>query len=320
MKEGYGIHMKRLMIFLLCLTLLAFIFAGCASSSYPNKDRDYAQEAPGNVAPPLDSKGEPREDYTEIPQSATVQRKVVKNASLGLEAANVSDTYAAILHYVEGVGGYEFSRSQQVREDTTTIYAVIKVKPEQLDAVIDHIGTLCQIIKTQTSSSDITADYYDAKTRLATMERSLTTYYNFLESAKNIEESLLVQQQINELTVRIESLKGQISLWDSLLAESTLEITLRQLTDPVQTRREISWSTLSFDDMGYLIKTGLSWLLNAIAVVLQWLAIILVILSPLLIIAAIVLILIFRRRRRKKILSEKSRHAQQADPGQDREN
>ncbi len=123
-----------------------------------------------------------------------------------------------------------------------------------------------------------------------------------MESAKNIEESLLVQQQINELTVRIESLKGQISLWDSLLAESTLEKESHcdDLTDPVQTRREISWSTLSFDDMGYLIKTGLSWLLNAIAVVLQWLAIILVILSPLLIIAAIVLILIFRRRRRKK--------------------
>ncbi|MGI6333770.1 MAG: DUF4349 domain-containing protein [Saccharofermentanales bacterium] len=312
--------MKRLMIFLLCLTLSALIFAGCASSSYPIKDGSNAQ-APSNVAPPLDSKGSPREDFTETPAGAlAIQRKVVKNASLTLEAVNVSDAYAAILRYVEDLGGYEFSRSQQVREDITTIYAVIKINPEQLDTVISHIGTLCRIVNTQTSSNDITADYYDAKTRLATMEKALATYYNFLESAENIEESLLVQQQINELTVKIESLKGQINMWDSILAESTLDITLRQLSDPVQTRREISWSTLSFDDMGYLIKTGLNWLLNTVAVVLQWLAIILAILSPLLIVAAIVLVLIFRRRRRKRILLEKSQQTHPADPNQGREN
>ena len=293
--------MKRFILVLSCTLLAITTLAGCAASSrnfdsMPSTTTTYNEQESGGSQ-----------------NTPAISRKILKNVNLSLEAKNVEEAYNDILAYAVGLGGYEFSRTQQVSGDITTVSAKIKIKPEHLDDFIAHIGSVSYIVNNQTSSEDITSDYYDARTRLDTMEKSLETYYDFLDSAKNIDESLKVQTQINDLTLRIESLKGQLNLWDSLLAESTVSIYLRQLSDPMQARREINWSTLTFDDMGYLMKSGLAALLNTVVVVLQWIAIILVVLSPLLIIGLIVLILVRKRIRRKRDELEKLKRSHQAD-------
>lgn len=304
--------MKRLLFLVSAAILVLALISGCAASSTTAD-----QGSPGTQSTTTyasnDGAGEPTGD---LPAAV---RKVIKNVELYLEAKDVQMAYDSILAYAEQHGGYEFNRSQQTSGDVVTINAQIKIDPDQLNDLIDYIGSVCQLNEQRTSSEDITSDYYDAKTRLATMEKALLTYYTFLEDAKTIDESLKVQNQINDLTLQIESLKGQISLWDNLLAESTVTIYLRQTTDPVQVKREINWSTLSFDDMGYLMQSGLTWLLNIIVVVLQWAAIIIVITSPLWIIALLVIWLVRRRRRRQlaaKAASEQTQSPEQANPGE----
>lgn len=300
--------MKRLIITLFCILLTLSAAAGC--SAYAPKE--------GSM-PTTTATFDDRESGA-APDLPAIQRKVLKNISLSLEAQNVAETYEQILAFAEERGGYEFSRSQQLADDKITITARIKIRPDALDDFIAYIGSLCRIILNQTTSEDITADYYDARTRLATMERALETYFGFLDSARTIEDSLRVQAQINDLTLRIESLKGQIRLWDSLLAESTVYIELRQISDPMTARREINWSTLSLDDMGYLMKAGLATLLNGLIVVLQWILIVLVVLSPFIVIALIVIILVRRKRRiRQKQLKERER-ALRADSAKDEKN
>lgn len=288
--------MKKFLIFL-SLILAAAVLASCAaaSTSYDNSYQEpqytttyasYDKSSSGNYS---GSSAKP----------ADFQRKVIKNVTISLEAEDAKAAYDQIMTFAAGLGGYEFSRSQQASGESLVINARIKIAPEHLDALLDYIGSVGTIESEQTESSDITADYYDARTRLATMEKALLRYYDFLEQAKNIDESLKVQNEINQLTTQIESLKGQLALWDNLLAESTVTIYLRQITDPVKTKRDINWSTLTFDDMGYLIKAGLTGLLNAIVVVLQWVAIVLVVTSPVWIIALIVIFIIVRRKRKK---------------------
>ena len=65
----------------------------------------------------------------------------------------------------------------------------------------------------------------------------------------------------------------------------------------MQIRREINWNTLSFDDMGYLIKRGFFSVTNAIVSLLQWLVVILVGYSPLWIILGAGIILWWRLRK-----------------------
>jgi len=310
---------KNLVLLLSVLTALA-ILAGCASGSAVSRDSgnqtmettaaampaaDYASEqAKGGFAPAGSG------NSGSEPGSGTVtgfERKIVRNASIGLEVVDVAAAYDQILAYAQARQGYETMRNEQKSEDWLVLYATIKIKPEELDGLIDYASTLGNALRTEISTDDITTNYYDTQTRLKTMEKSLERYTEFLDRAETIEEVLQVQSYINQLTVEIESMKGMLRVWDSMLAESTVNFEIRQIDDPVQIKKEITWSALSWADMAYLMRSGLTRISNGFVTVLQWFLIVVVAASPLLVIGLIVL-WIWRRRRHKKGHAPKPPH------------
>ena len=218
-----------------------------------------------------------------------------------LEAVDVVATYDVLLAYAQQMGGYELNRSQTKNNSGyLSIDAKIRIKPEHLDSFLDYAATQAEVINSFTESDDITDSYYDTQTRLKTMELSLENYYKYLDQASTIDESLQVQNQINQLTVEIESLKGKLSLWDSLLAESLVSIRLRQANDPVKMKKEINWAALTFADMGYLMKSGLMQVVNVLVGIVQWLAIVLVAAAPIWIVGLIIMLLVRRKIRKNR--------------------
>jgi len=231
---------------------------------------------------------------------AALATKIIRNASLDIEADDVVKAYDALLQHAAQNGGYEASRKVTTSGTYTVLEAKIKIKPEHLDDLLTFAGTTGKIINVQTSSQDITESYYDTQTRLATMESMLKKYNEFLTNAKTVQEALSVQSEINRLTTEIESLKGKLRYYDSMVAESTVTILIRQTNDPVKIKKEITWNALTWDDMVYLMQRGLMAVVNTLTGVLQWLSIALVAASPLIVIAIIVLIVLIRRRRRAR--------------------
>ncbi len=307
--------MKKITIVLIVLSLLFLIFAGagCAGSSSGNKQYD-KETASTTAAGSKNDSGAPNPTGG----AAAAERKMIRNSALDLEAKDVVAAYEALLAYAEQYGGYEVYRNQQRSSGYLSIDAQIKIKPEHLDAFIAYAATQADVINTSITSEDITESYYDAQTRLKTMEEALETYYTFLKNAKTIEESLAVQNQINQLTLEIESLKGKIKLWDSLLAESVVTIRLRQIDDPVKIKKEINWSALTFEDMAYLMKSGLAGVVNVLVGIFQWLAIVLVAAAPVWIIAIVVIIIVRRRikkrRQKKAVQPQAPPHDQSQNP------
>lgn len=229
-----------------------------------------------------------------------VQRKIIKNGYLNLEATDVEEAYTKILNYAIKNKGYEFKRGTSKNGKYSVITAQIKISPEGLDLLMNYAGDQAEVINSKVSSDDISANYYDSQTRLTTSKNSLVKYYEFLQQSKNIDETLRIQTEINRITMEIESLEGQIKMWDALISESTLDITINEKGDPLKIKQEIKWNALSFSHMGTLIKRGFVGTINILASILQWLAIILLTISPLLVIVVIVLIIKIRIKRAKK--------------------
>jgi hypothetical protein len=290
--------MKRSLLFTLSLLLLLAMAAGCAASATTgagtNNQATYATTTAGEYG------GDKNPGGLTPGSSDQVVRKVIRNASLDLEVKDVPAAYNQLLAFATQHGGYEVSRLQSRSGGYILVDAQIKIEPGKLDAFLEYAATLGDVINTQTTTSDITEDYFDAQTRLATMERTLATYYDFLDNAANIDDSLKVQSRIDSLTIEIESLKGQLKLWDSLLAESVITLRLRQVEDPVKIKKEISWSTLSFDDMLYLMRSGLTGVLNFLVNAVQWLAVALVVTLPFWLVGLIILIVVSRRKRAQR--------------------
>lgn len=273
------------------ILLLSIVFASCSANSTGNDA--YAPAHTTTVAYSEESGS----GGSKNPENS--ERKIIRNASLSLEADDVAASYNQLLTYAEERGGYETARNQQQSSGYLSIEARIKINPEYLDEFIAYAEEITKIIQTRITTEDITEGYFDAQTRLQTMEKSLERYYEYLDQARNIEESLSVQTQIDQMTVEIESLKGKLKLWDSMLAESEIEIRMRQTDDPVKLKKEIDWTALSLDDMTYLMQAGLKSVLNVIVGFAQWAVIVIVAAAPLWI-TALIIIIILRRKAKKR--------------------
>lgn len=301
-------HMKIFSITLI-LALMVGLVAGCASKSVSNVSRDsaYPMETTAAGAPAANNPQFAGEAAKAIKpgtgsgsgEAQNTLRKIVRNASLGMEVVDVTAAYENLLAYAKARKGYETMRNESRGQDYVVLYATLRIDPAELDNFIAYAQTVGKVINNQISTDDITESYYDATTRLATMEKSLAKYDEFMTRAQTIEEVLNVQNQINQITVEIESLKGRIRLWDGMLAESTISIEIRQVNDPVKIKKEITWSALSWADMVYLMQSGLTRLANGFVTVVQWLFIAIAITSPAWVILLIVLAILRRRRRAK---------------------
>ena len=136
----------------------------------------------------------------------------------------------------------------------------------------------------------------------------LDNYYNYLESAKSIDETLSLQKVIDQITEDIEALEGKLNLWDSLTDEATLTITISQKNDPQKPQKAVDWNALSWNDMGTLITNGFVTVMNVIVSIVQWFVIFLASVSPVLIIASIIIVII-----KRKTIFKKKKHGEKDD-------
>jgi len=290
--------MKKAFLGFLTIFIVLAAFTGCASSA----QRSSGDSALGNMqpgyAPKSEADGSSYDDGNGAGAAAPAdfEKKLVKTADVVIEAKDVIDTYRDILDFAKENGGYEFSQKTNIRENNTTIEAIIKITPENLDKFINFAGTKGELISSSVDSEDITDSYYDSKIRLESLRGQLEKYREFLANAQNIDEIIRIQSQIDNLISEIEIMEGRLSKWDKLVAESTVRFVITQKADPSLKRRDINWNTLSFDDMGYLIQSGVVSVLNVVVSVVQWVVIIVLVTSPLWVVAVVVIRIAFRKR------------------------
>ena len=226
-------------------------------------------------------------------------KKIVKSARLDIEVIDAKETYAAILGWTKEHGGYEFSQTTSVSGGYNVVTANIKISPGHLDDLVNFIDEQSDVINRNVSAEDITDAYVDTDIRLKAMHASLDAYYNLLGTATSVEDVLSVQRTIDNITAEIESLQGRLNLWDRQVDESTLSINIREKADPVKFKKDIDWKSLSFSDMGVMIRYGFMSVWNTVVAIVQWAIIIVISILPILIICGAI-ILVIRLRRRKK--------------------
>ena len=253
------------------------------------------------------SAAEPKEESASVDSTdseATYERKIIRNGTIDMDADDAKACYAQLLDYAKSVGGYEYSCSVNSYEHdystSTYLTATIKLPPEELDAFMTKAGEFGTITYSEVTADEITAEYYDIQTRLDTLTASLDSYYALLEDAESVEEILAIQARIDELVTQIESLKGQLKLYDSLVDESTVNISISQYTIIPKPEKEFEWDSLDASTMGKLIKSGFLGVCNFLWSLLQWLFIIIVSALPILLIAGVIIWLVIRSKKKAK--------------------
>jgi hypothetical protein len=157
-------------------------------------------------------------------------KKIIKTASLNLEIKDYNAYYTSLREKIRNLGGYVAQEEQTLTDYKSENTVVIKVPVDQFDnALVQLITGVEKINEKKVNSQDVTAEYVDTRSRMEARKRVRDRYLDLLKQAKNMEEILNVQSEINRIQEEVESAAGRIEYLGHSASLSTINLTYYQV-------------------------------------------------------------------------------------------
>lgn len=223
----------------------------------PEENKDFLADTIGKQYSP----GEPEKKKQPSPSQPVPNpdwdKKIIKTANLNLEVKDYNIYYSAFREKVRSLGGYVAQEEQTQSDYKIENTLIIKIPVDQFDnAVVLLTNDVEKINERKISSQDVTTEFIDTKSRIESKKQVRQRYMDLLKQAKNMEEILSVQSEINGIQEEIESATGRIEYLGHSSAFSTINLTYYQvLNSSAKDNENPSFGT----KLSSAFKTGWNW-------------------------------------------------------------
>lgn len=131
----------------------------------------------------------------QAPNAQAAQRLVIRTATQSMVVTNVDEAEARARQITAERGGYVLS-SQASGEDTARSASItLKVPAERFDDTLAALSGLAQKVESQNvEGQDVTDEFVDLQARLRNLRAVEARLLQFLEEARNVEDSLRVSE------------------------------------------------------------------------------------------------------------------------------
>ncbi len=218
--------MKKAVVFLGVL----FLFAACGKTdrsvnktqAYTEKTAVYAEEAAGAGRAPGAGNG------LHIDNTG---KKIVKTASLEFEVRDLDSSLSRLGKLITEYEAY-IQQENQFRQMGRLYYRLHVRVPEKHFA--DLIGDVLsgddirRLESKRVSARDVTEEYIDAESRLATKRQALERYRDLLDKAENVGDMIAVEENIRRLEEEIEAQEKRLEYLSRQVAMSEVRIEFYQ--------------------------------------------------------------------------------------------
>jgi hypothetical protein len=188
-----------------------------------------AAPAPAPPAPAAAPLGGAIATPTPAPQE-DISRKLIRNATLEIEVLNYVETSDKITAMARDNGGYvDTANSDRGGNGKLEGTIVVKVKPEKLDDFLLALRAIGDVKNQSIATEDVTKDYYDIQARLVNASKTEEQLQELL--ARNngkVAELLAVERELDRVRGQIESMQGEIKLYDFQVQFATVTITIQE--------------------------------------------------------------------------------------------
>ena len=272
--------------------------ANCAAAGDASADNGWAEAAMDAA----DTAG--GADFSAVRRNA----KLILNADLSLETQDFEKSAADIEKMTAEAGGYIESSGTYGDTGSRSANYTLRVPQEKFEQFYAQLGENMHVVSRSRSSEDVTEQYTDIETRLATLQTKHERLLSLLEKADKMEDIISLENALADCEYEIDSLTGSKRRYDDLVGFSTFYINLRE----VQTLTATADGTGFGAQLTQAAKTGARGLADVVrgtilGVVMFWPAVILVI-------AGTAAGVILHRRRKAKRLAAWNAQMQQTPP------
>lgn len=166
------------------------------------------------------------------PANANMPRKITQDLSVTLQVAIINDAVTSISKEVQKQGGYVTSSQQSGTDSNSSAQITVKIPAEKVSGFREIMATWGNVLNQSMVANDITNQYFDAQTRMQTLEAEEKRYLEILGQAKTVADVLQVENALSNIRQQIEQLKGQLKLWDNIVDYSTVSFQIETLKTP----------------------------------------------------------------------------------------
>lgn len=283
---------KRLFpLFLALLLLLSACGAGVGNSasaaagdsgSMPDAANGWTEDASADTA-------ESGADFSAVRKNA----KLILNANLTLETQDFDKASADIEKMAADAGGYLESSSLSGDAGSQHASYVLRIPQEKFEAFYERLGSSVHVVYSSRSSEDVTEQYTDIETRLATLTTKHERLLALLDQADKMEDIISLENALADCEYEIDSLTGSKRHYDDLVGFSTFYVDLEEVQTLTATPEGSGFGA----QLTQAAKTGTRGLVDAVralivGAVMFW---------PVILLAAVggSAVAVLRRRRRK---------------------
>lgn len=239
------------------MLLIAAAVAGCSGREEASVD-ELNRGVGGAVAPSVAPEapvvtGEIAEDKAAqtapAPEGTTAEtdRMIIRTQTLRLEVESTPDavtelrslaeTHAAVITDLQvatdtGEWLYRYDEYGSMVGDGAALrgWMTVRVPAESLNAFVESAMELGTVKFQSEGSEDVTQQHVDLTARLENLKAEEVRLRSFFDAAKNVEEMLAVETELNRVRQEIESLDAQVKYLErqAAMATVTIELTEKQ--------------------------------------------------------------------------------------------
>ena len=235
-----------------------------------------------------------------------VERKIIRNADLSLEANSPEETQQKIGAIAESKGGFviESTQSSSDVKATTrdTVTMTIRVPAAKFSESLDEIRkTANRVIVETVKGQDVTEEFIDIEAQLKTKKALEEQFLEIMKRSNSVEDALNVQRELAEVRGEIEKIEGRKRFLENQASLSTIKIKLQSPT-AFSANSQGFFNQLK-ESIGNGFDAALSFILGLVTVLIALLPFFIFIVLPI----YLVLRYLWRKRRKRNLASEIAR-------------
>jgi len=147
---------------------------------------------------------------------------IIRNASLTVEVRDFVATERLVVPIVDAAGGYVEGSSVSLEGKVRSGWFRVRVPQAKFSEVIGKFEEIGKPISREMGTEDVTAAVIDLEARITNLRRQELRLGELLSQAKNLDEILRVENELNRIRYQIEQSQSQLKWYQGRVTMATI--------------------------------------------------------------------------------------------------
>lgn len=167
---------------------------------------------------------------TQKTETEQITKKVVKTGGIDFQSENIGKDYQKIRAILPKYDAYIENENQSKSSLRINYNLTIRVPSIKYDSLYYSLSGLGIRLNNKYSNiEDVTARYYDLKSRIINKKALEQRYVELLKKASVIKDILEIERNLNEVRTDIERLQGQFNYLSKQVSLSTIKVSFYEI-------------------------------------------------------------------------------------------